>query len=274
MTNHDDQALEAKFMADIKKMLKEGSSNDVKIMVMGGEITANKDFLAARSDYFATLFSENNSSKFVEGQTNTIDMRHIEKEVMETVIDYLFSGKLRFSHLKLKQQLCLVDLLRFYLLHAELKIVNNHIRLQMGKLEILEVIEGFPIAKELNLPDDLRARFVFRIQYNLSTILNPDSHLCTTCVSEQKRDKSSEAKALEKLPYVVFKEILLTSSVAGISTNMKFFDLWFAANENKLEAKDLKEVFKDYREFMNKGVTDLTQQNRPQKCTCGKRFYK
>ena len=51
---------------DLLKMLEQGSLNDVKIKLSDGEIVANKDILMARSDYFATMFSNNN---FIEGES-------------------------------------------------------------------------------------------------------------------------------------------------------------------------------------------------------------
>ena len=47
-----------KFKSDILAMITSGTSNDVKILLEDGEeITANKDVLCARSDYFSTMFS-------------------------------------------------------------------------------------------------------------------------------------------------------------------------------------------------------------------------
>ena len=66
------------FDEEILKMLERGSSNDVKIKLNDGEINANKDILIARSDYFATMFS---NDKFIEGETNTVDMGHCRKSL-------------------------------------------------------------------------------------------------------------------------------------------------------------------------------------------------
>ena len=68
---------------DILKMLERGSLNDVKIKLSDGEIVANKDILIARSDYSATMFSNN---RFIEGETGSVDMRHSSKAVMEKII--------------------------------------------------------------------------------------------------------------------------------------------------------------------------------------------
>ena len=46
-----------RFKRDILKMMTNGTSNDVQIVLKDGEIIANKDVLCARSEYFATMFS-------------------------------------------------------------------------------------------------------------------------------------------------------------------------------------------------------------------------
>ena len=47
-----------KFVSDIMAMITNGTSNDVKIVLKDGEISANKDVLSARSNYFATNFEQ------------------------------------------------------------------------------------------------------------------------------------------------------------------------------------------------------------------------
>ena len=250
-------SFDAKFVADMRKMLKEGSPNDITFMTMNGEITANKDILSARSDYFATMFNGTNNSKFIEGQTKTIDMKHVEKVVMQTVIDYLFTGKLIFSQLQLKQQLCLIDLLRLYMLNEELESVKNHIMTQNNIFKTLDVIEGFILAKELKCPNDLIQSFVTRIQYDLSAMF-PLAQICPSCKDKEKKNEHQtlETQALVKYPYNVFKKILLaTNASIHISTKIRVFDVWFAANEDKLEAKEALDVFKDYREFVDRDIS-------------------
>ena len=93
--NLDDKS---KLAEDLLKMLKNGTSNDVKIVLEDGEIRANKDILMARSDYFATMLSNEN---FVEGRDNCVDIRKwsVTKKVMEKVINYLFSGEMKMHDL-------------------------------------------------------------------------------------------------------------------------------------------------------------------------------
>ena len=85
---------------DLLKMLEKGSQHDVLIKLSDGVMNANKDILRARSDYFDTMFSNDN---FVEGETNTVDMSHCSKAVMERIIKFLFSGIVTFKDISLAQ---------------------------------------------------------------------------------------------------------------------------------------------------------------------------
>ena len=90
------------FVEDIVKILERGSLNDAKIKLSDGEIVANKDILMARSEYFATMFSNN---KFVEGETSSVDMSYFRKAVMEKIINFLFSGEMTITQMALEQLL-------------------------------------------------------------------------------------------------------------------------------------------------------------------------
>ena len=92
---------------DLLRMLEQGSPNDIKLKLSDGEMSANKDILMARSDYFATMFSSN---RFIEGKTSSVDMSHCSKTVMEKIVKFLFSGEIEFGHLSLAQLLELCQL--------------------------------------------------------------------------------------------------------------------------------------------------------------------
>ena len=81
-----------KFMEDILQLLKRGSPNDVRIILKDGEILAHKDILSTRCPFFSTMFSNNevdNEAKFTEGETNSVDMSHCSKVIMERIVHYL-----------------------------------------------------------------------------------------------------------------------------------------------------------------------------------------
>ena len=250
--------LEEKFQQDMLKMLKKGTKSDVVFNTKGGgQITAHKDILAARSQYFNTLFR---GDQFIEGQVKTIDMKHIEKKVMQTLIDYLFSGKIDYTKLKLDQLLSLMELFKLYLLNDEYKAAKNHVQGKVNQFPIVDVNNSLALVK-LHF-EDLYPTFVARIHRDLPTIVpaTVQHKPCPMCPQEDKEKKvddpkTPEAKALTKHPYEVFKEILFASNASvDFATKIRVFNLWYGTNEGKLKAKDLKDVFKDYRELVDREV--------------------
>ena len=71
---------------DLLKMFEQGSLNNVTIKLRDGQIDANKDILMARSDYFATMFRNDN---FIEGKNCSVDMSHCSYAVMEKIVKFL-----------------------------------------------------------------------------------------------------------------------------------------------------------------------------------------
>ena len=104
-----------KFVSDIMAMILCGTSNDVKIVLKDGEIVANKDVLSARSDYFATMFS-NKECKFIEGETNQVTFHHSSKIIMEKIIQYLFSGNVKLYDLSLNELVTMMNMTNMMML--------------------------------------------------------------------------------------------------------------------------------------------------------------
>ena len=98
-----------KFVSDNMAMIFCGTSNDVKIVLKDGEIVANKDVLTARSDYFATMFS-NKECEFIEGETNQVTFHHSSKIIMEKIIQYLFSGNVKLYDLSLSDLVTMMNM--------------------------------------------------------------------------------------------------------------------------------------------------------------------
>ena len=101
------------------KMLRQGSFNDVRIILSDGEITANKDVLAARCEYFAANFRWKEGTK---DEANIIESTDCSKEVMERILKYLFTGTIKFKDLGLLQLLELLNQVRKMLLKGDLQI--------------------------------------------------------------------------------------------------------------------------------------------------------
>ena len=112
-------------------MITSGTSNDVRILLEDGEILANKDVLCARSDYFSTMFSNNNQVRFVEGETNKVDMSHCSKVIMEKIIKYFFSGDM------ILHDLCLPDLVKMLNMTSMMMMDDTHSFIKDYVLELI-----------------------------------------------------------------------------------------------------------------------------------------
>ena len=86
---------------------------DVKIVASDGEVLAHKTILIMTSQYFRTMFSENNN--FVEGKTGVVKMPNYSKSVLEKVVSYLYGVELNCEAMTLGSLLDLMDLLSEFL---------------------------------------------------------------------------------------------------------------------------------------------------------------
>ena len=231
MTNNNRHSFEdiMDLKEDLLKMLLLGSHNDVKIKLRDGEIAANKDILMARSDYFATTFSNN---KFIEGETNSVDISHCSKAVMEKITKFLFSGAVMFSDLDFPQLLELSHISEMILL-TKLKVkVDEYLTLDMicgrGKdVQLLpELILGLKLAHGYNL-SAIGSSIVVELYLNLKDIPN---------------DIASSA-SFKTLPLKMIREIFLykASTLFQLpTTKQKFvaFMVWLSKNEANEEQKN------------------------------------
>lgn len=73
-------------IADLLKVLRHGSQNNITINCLDGEIIANKDILCLRSEYFRVMFS----CDMKETMEGVVNMKHTHKRAMKIVIEYIF----------------------------------------------------------------------------------------------------------------------------------------------------------------------------------------
>jgi len=233
MTNNNRHSFEdmMDLKEDLLKMMLLGSPNDIKIKLRDGEIAAHKDILMARSDYFATMFSNN---KFIEGKTNSVDMSHCSKAVMEKIIKFLFSGAVTFSDLNFPQLLELSHISEMILLPKFKVKVDEYLTIDMirgrGKdVEFLpELILGLKLAHEYNL-SAIGSSIVDELYLNLKDIPN---------------DIASSA-SFKTLPLKMIRDIFLYNTSALFSyqlptTKQRFvaFVVWLSKNEANEEQKN------------------------------------
>jgi len=165
VVNHRDA-----FISDILTMITGGTSNDVKFVLKDGEILANKDVLSARSDYFATMFS-NNEVKFIEGETNTVRFTDCNKSIMEKIVIYLFSGEMKLQDMSLSDLVTMMNMTTMMMLVALKDDIQRHL------LDIIpksgedwdvfpELLNSLILAEQLKL-DDIKNSLVRELYKSL-----------------------------------------------------------------------------------------------------------
>jgi len=222
-------------------MLERGSLNDVKIKLSDGEITANKDILMARSDYFATMFSNN---KFIEGETSSVDMSHCSKAVMEKIVKFLFSGAVTFEDLSLAQLLELTHVSEMMLLDEFKDEVENYIcgAFDFHRVSLSELIFGLKIVDTYNLDSDSVISLILleEVSLNLNDIQND----------------IESSNSFKSLPFHLIRRILLSVPWPSPSTKQVFdaFMVWLSENEVTNEERN---EIADSLEFENFTVEEL-----------------
>ena len=126
------------FTEGMLRMLSEGSSNDVRIILNDGEVTANKDVLAAQCQYFAANFGW---KKITKDDSDHLEITDCSKEVMERIIKYLFTGTIKFKDLSLLKLLELLNQVRKMLLKGDLQdLIESYINNDVLSFETLEKV--------------------------------------------------------------------------------------------------------------------------------------
>ena len=229
------------FVEDILKMIQRGSLNDVKIRLSDGEIVANKDILMARSEYFKTMF---NNNKFIESQTSCVDMRHCSKVIMDKIVNYFFSGKMKINELTLAQLLKLTSMLGMLMLDKQMKRTSDFIITcvvpdsGVNCAFLPELISGLVLADQLGLIGPIMNALVEEIVASLKDI-------------PQIPEVVINSEVFKTLPFELVELILnpdwLCHNVANkkTSTTKQRFDafaFWMSGNE--VSDEDKKEIVK------------------------------
>ena len=219
------------FVEDISKMIQTGTSNDVKIRLSDGEIVANKDILMARSEYFKKMFNHN----FSESQTNCVDMKHCSKVIMDKIVNYFFSGKMKINDLSLAQLLRLTSMLGMLMLDKQMKRTSDFIircvvpDSGVNCAFLPELISGLVLADQLGLVGPIMNALAEEIIASLKDI----PHIPEVVINSE---------VFKTLPFELV-ELILGSVPTNKTTTTKqrfnAFIFWMSANEvsdeNKME---------------------------------------
>lgn len=224
------------FIRDILMILERGSNNDVNIRLSDGEMTANKVILMARSEYFATMISNN---KFIEGETTSIDMSHCSKAVLAKIVKFFFSGGIKFSDLSLIQLL-------------ELSHMSGVMQLAQLRDEVTNYLKNVIIldsGHNTELWPELISGLKLAIQYNLSVIGGAIIGELHFAMAFGLPDNVKGSEAFKDLPFNLMKAIVLYDATyhsypPTTKQKLEVFMLWLSKNEvTELEKNEIVECF-------------------------------
>ena len=91
--------------------------NNVSIVCDDGEVSANMEILAVRSDFFSSGFT---NPGFMESQEKRLRMKGCSKAAMEAVKAYLYTGEMDFKQLELSTLLYIMNVSREIFIEEEL----------------------------------------------------------------------------------------------------------------------------------------------------------
>ena len=219
---------------DLLKLLENGSSNDVTIILEDGELRANKDILMARCPYFATML---NNQNFVESKTNTIKMMTGDKETMMRVLRYIFSGDIAAlsNGLSLYHLIKLMDLLRLLLLdqafskaeQKTFKVIDNINKDHENNEEILKFYEDeawyVGVVESLKLCHELKFEEVFQMCLDVLC-----KHVGMILRSPWEKED------FKTIPCLILKTFL-ENPVGNLADKVNAFKDWFNLNEERME---------------------------------------
>ena len=235
---------------DLLKLLDQGSpnGNDAKIKLSDGEIVANKDILMVRSEYFATMFSNN---KFIEGETGKVDMSHCSKAIMERIIKFLFSGRVTFNDLNFHQLLELSHMSEMMLISKFKDKLNEYLR---------DIIRD--CGKDVKLLPELISGATIADKYNLSSI-GSDIMLEVFLKLKDIPNDVSSSDAFKSLPFKVIRGIILyklkSPSSRKPTTKERFvaFLVWLSENDNDVTKEEDRNEIVDSFNFEEFTVEEL-----------------
>ena len=209
---------------DLLHLLTKGSSNDVKIILDDGEIYANKDILAIRSDYFSTMFS---NTAFIEGKSGEVTVKDCTKKVMMAILTYVFTGTLRLADYRCDSLLEMMNLSRSMLLKNDMlfRSVESYVKRKLPNhlfCSRRQILQAYMLI-EMHKLDSLRGTVIHEIFQEVKNFRSYYSE--------------AEIKIFQDFTFSMIKDLLLYESDKVVKEDQPSikdkFDLFLAwYNEN------------------------------------------
>ena len=202
-------------IADLLKVLRQGSQNDVTIICMDGEIFANKDILCLRSEYFRVMFSCN----MKETMNRVVNMKHTTKRAMKIVIEYIFTGRLRTRWDESDEEI----------IQTFLEILNTSRIMMLDNLYTqLEAIITAMLPEKINNLEDLVQGWILVEKYQLDAVREI---FLRHVVIHLKQIIERRIEIFLDLPGRLIKEIILFEKIkTEEEQKWKAFEFWLSHN--------------------------------------------
>ena len=184
-------------IADLLKVLRHGSQNNITISCMDGEVTANKDILCLRSEYFRVMFS----CDMKETMEGVVNMKHTHKRAMEIVVEYIFTGILKTKWDESDEEI----------IQTFLEVLNTSRIMMLTKLRSqLETVFAAMLPEKINNLEDLVRGWILVEKYQLDAVREI---FLRHVVINLKQIIETRLKIFLDLPGRLIKEIILFDKV-------------------------------------------------------------
>ena len=184
-------------IADLLKVLRHGSRNNITIICMDGEVTANKDILCLRSEYFRVMFS----CDMRETMEGVVNMKHTHKRAMEIVVEYIFTGVLKTKWDGSDEEI----------IQTFLEVLNTSRVMMLEKLRSqLETVFVAMLPEKINNLEDLVQGWILVEKYQLDAVREI---FLRHVVINLKQIIETRLKIFLDLPGRLIKEIILFDKV-------------------------------------------------------------
>jgi len=228
---------EAKLVENITNLMTKDSFNDVRIRLSNGvQVEANKIIIAAMSTFFNEKLQEN----VIKDQFLEIDLEILStKEMLELVIKYLYTGKMDFETLSLKDLLDLMNLLKF----LDLEVSSEVEKFTKEKIEAGD----FSLEKLLILSSTAEA-------YKFDDIVNAIQAYLEENISDIPRLPEVKYLSCDTLDWLVqdyYEDYDNDHDIERFFSRFETLASWLESNEVKEKAKKTLLSYFDLERFTN-----------------------
>ena len=230
-------------IADLLKVLRHGSRNNITIICMDGEVTANKDILCLRSEYFRVMFS----CDMKETMEGVVNMKHTHKRAMEIVVEYIFTGTLKTKWDESDEEI----------IQTFLEVLNTSRVMMLEKLlSQLETVFAAMLPQKINNLEDLVQGWILVEKYQLDAVREI---FLRHVVINLKQIIETRLKIFLDLPGRLIKEIILFDEVkTEEEEKYKALTFWLSHNP-QLKNELMNEIISttpDMKEEVRSGLSD------------------